>query len=50
MVNHINVGSTQSVPGTVTTAGLTIKLVKMRRPPKIAAGGTLIAFATCEQP
>lgn len=50
IVNHTSAGSSQSVPGTLTTAGEIIKLVINNRPPKIAAGGTLIDFATCEHP
>ena len=50
IISHIRAGSTQSVPGTVTTAGEMMKLVRIRRPLKIAAGGTLRAFATCEHP
>ena len=44
IVSHSRVGSTQSVPGTVTTAGDKTKLVIIRRPPRTAPGGTLIAF------
>ena len=50
MVSQTNTGSSQSVPGTFTTAGEMIKLVINKRPPRIAAGGTLIDFATCEHP
>ena len=50
IVSQTSAGSSQSVPGTFTTAGEIIKLVINKRPPRIAAGGTLIDFATCEHP
>lgn len=50
IVSHSSAGSSQSVPGTLTMAGEMMKLVINRRPPKMAAGGTLIDFATCEHP
>ena len=50
MISHTRVGSDQSVPGTVTDAGDIIKLVKIKRPPNIVAGGTLMDLATCEHP
>lgn len=46
IVSQIRAGSTQSVPGTDTADGDRTKLVRMSNPPRIAAGGTLIAFAT----
>ena len=50
IVNHTRTGSTQFVPGTFTMAGDMTKLVIISRPPRIAAGGTLMAFPTCWQP
>lgn len=50
IVSQIKTGSSQLVPGTRTTEGDRIKLVKISRPLRIAAGGTLIALATCEHP
>jgi hypothetical protein len=47
IVSHIRAGSTQLVPGTVTTAGEIIKLVIISNPPNTAAGGTLRALPTC---
>ena len=45
-VSH-RAGSTQLVPGTMTTAGEIIKLVIISNPPKTAAGGMLRALPTC---
>ena len=49
-MSQIRAGSIQSVPGTEITEGEIMKLVRIKRPPKIAAGGTLMALPTCEQP
>ena len=49
IVNHTRTGSTQFVPGTFTIAGDMTKLVIISRPPRTAAGGTLMAFPTCWQ-
>ena len=46
IISQKSAGSTQSVPGTFTTHGESTKLVSISRPPKMAPGGTLIAFAT----
>jgi len=40
-----SVGSSQSVFGTLTTAGDSTKLHSISNPAKIADGGTLVAFA-----
>lgn len=50
IVNHMIAGSTQLVPGTVTTAGEITKLVIISSPPRTAAGGTLRALPTCWHP
>lgn len=46
IVSQIRTGSSQLVPCTKTTEGDRTKLVKINRPLKIAAGGTLMAFVT----
>lgn len=50
MVIQRRIGSTQSVPGTLITDGEIAKLVSINNPPSTAAGGTLIALATCLHP
>ena len=50
IVTQIKVGYTQSVPGTLITAGDNTKLVSISNPPKTAGGGTLMAFPSCQQP
>ena len=50
IVSQISVGSTHVVPGTLTTAGDRTKLVRIRSPPRMAAGGTLMAFPSCQHP
>jgi hypothetical protein len=50
IVSQTRVGSSHGVLGTLTVAGEIMKLVRMIRPPRIAAAGTLIDFPICLQP
>ena len=50
IVSQTRVGSSQGVLGTLTVAGDMTKLVKIIRPPRIAAGGTLMALPICLHP
>jgi len=44
-ISHRSGGSSQSVLGTLTNAGDSTKLHNISSPARIAAGGTLVAFA-----